>query len=221
MILMDELLELAHSIHPFTICGEGNVSCREEETLLIKASGTNLDDLGYDDLVRCRFDGKPLEDEEKKPSMEVSFHAWILKTFPQINFVAHTHPTHTNKILCSERIYSFAKRRLFPDQIVRNGSRSCVVPYATPGKPLKKAVEESIIEFMGSEKYFPKLILLQNHGIITAAASAKDCVSSTLMCEKSAEIYSGARAMGSINYLTKEQIAEVDMSPDEKYRRGI
>ena len=218
---MDELLELAHSIHPFTICGEGNVSCREEETLLIKASGTNLDDLGYDDLVRCRFDGKPLEDEEKKPSMEVSFHAWILRTFPQINFVAHTHPTHTNKILCSERIFSFAKRRLFPDQIVRNGARSCVVPYATPGKPLRKAIESSIIEFMAAEKYFPKLILLQNHGIIVAGISAKDCVSSTLMCEKSAEIYSGARAMGSINYLTKEQIAEVDTSPDEKYRRYI
>ena len=153
--------------------------------------------------------------------MEVSFHAWILKTFPQINFVAHTHPTHTNKILCSERIFSFAKRRLFPDQIVRNGARSCVVPYATPGKPLRKAIEESIIEFMGGEGYFPKLILLQNHGIIVAATSAKDCVSSTLMCEKSAEIYSGARAMGSINYLTKEQIAEVDKSPDEKYRREI
>ena len=41
------------------------------------------------------------------------------------------------------------------------------------------------------------------------------------MCEKSAEVYSGARAMGSINYLTKEQIAEVDTSPDEKYRREI
>ena len=218
---MDELLELAHAIHPFTICGEGNVSCREEETLLIKASGTNLDGLGYDDLVRCRFDGKPLEDEEKKPSMEVSFHAWILKTFPQINFVAHTHPTHTNKILCSERIFSFAKRRLFPDQIVRNGARSCVVPYATPGKPLRNAIKESIINFMGAEGYFPKLILLQNHGIITAGASAKDCVSSTMMCEKSAEIYSGARAMGSINYLSKEQIAEVDTSPDEKYRREI
>ena len=162
MIIMDELLELAHAIHPFTICGEGNVSCREEETLLIKASGTNLDGLGYDDLVRCRFDGNPLEDEEKKPSMEVSFHAWILKTFPQINFVAHTHPTNTNKILCSERIFSFAKRRLFPDQIVRNGARSCVVPYATPGKPLRDAIKNSIIEFMTAEHYFPKLILLQN-----------------------------------------------------------
>ena len=30
MILMDELLELAHAIQPFTICGEGNVSCRED-----------------------------------------------------------------------------------------------------------------------------------------------------------------------------------------------
>ena len=168
MIIMDELLELAHAIQPFTICGEGNVSCRDGEALLIKASGTNLDGLGYDDLVRCGMNGKPHEDEEKKPSMEVSFHAWILRTFPQINFVAHTHPTHTNKILCSERIFSFAKRRLFPDQIVRNGARSCVVPYATPGKPLRKAIEESVIEFMGGEGYFPKLILLQNHGIIVA-----------------------------------------------------
>ena len=218
---MDELLELAHAIQPFTICGEGNVSCREEGSLLIKASGTNLDGLGYDDLVRCGMNGKPYDDEEKKPSMEVSFHAWILNTFPQINFVAHTHPTNTNKILCSERIFSFAKRRLFPDQIVRNGARSCVVPYATPGKPLRKAIEESIFQFMGNEKYFPKLILLQNHGIIAAGTSSKDCIASTLMCEKSAEVYIGARAMGSITYLTKEQIAEVDTSPDEKYRREI
>ena len=218
---MDELLELAHAIHPFTICGEGNVSCREEESLLIKASGTNLDNLGYDDLVRCGMNGKPYEGEEKKPSMEVSFHAWILKTFPQINFVAHTHPTNTNKILCSERIFSFAKRRLFPDQIVRNGSRSCVVPYATPGKPLRNAIKESIIEFMSIEKYFPKLILLQNHGIIAAATSANECVASTLMCEKSAEVYIGAREMGSIKYLSKDQIAEVDTSLDEKYRREI
>jgi ribulose-5-phosphate 4-epimerase/fuculose-1-phosphate aldolase len=221
MELMDELLELSYAIHPFTICGEGNVSCRDGEALLIKASGTDLLGLQSDDLVRCGMDGKPHEDEEKKPSMEVSFHAWILKTFPQINFVAHTHPTHTNKILCSERIFSFAKRRLFPDQIVRNGTRSCVVPYATPGKPLRNTIKESIFKFMTEEKYFPKLILLQNHGIITAGAFAKDCVSSTLMCEKSAEVYSGARAMGSINYLTKEQIAEVDTSLDEKYRREI
>lgn len=221
MELMDELLELAYAIHPLTICGEGNVSCRDGTNFLIKASGVGLLGLKCDDLVRCGMDGKPHEDEEKKPSMEVSFHAWILNTFPQINYIAHTHPSNTNKILCSERIFSFAKRRLFPDQIVRNGVRSCVVPYATPGKPLRNAIKESIIEFMTIEKYFPKLILLQNHGIIAAGKSADECVASTLMCEKSAEVYIGARAMGSIKYLSKDQIAEVDTSLDEKYRREI
>ena len=49
MIMMDELLELAYAIHPFTICGEGNVSCRDGENLLIKASGTDLLGLKYDD----------------------------------------------------------------------------------------------------------------------------------------------------------------------------
>ena len=70
---MDDILKLAYALSSHTICGEGNVSVRDGDAMLIKASGTNLDGLGYDDLVRCRFDGKPLEDEEKKPSMEVSF----------------------------------------------------------------------------------------------------------------------------------------------------
>ena len=52
---MDELLELAHTIHPFTICGEGNVSCRDDANLLIKASGTDLLGLKYDDLVITKF----------------------------------------------------------------------------------------------------------------------------------------------------------------------
>ena len=218
---MDELLELAHAIHPFTICGEGNVSCREDPNLLIKASGTNLDDLGYDDLVRCGMDGKPHKDEELKPSMEVSFHAWILRTFPQINFVAHTHPTHTNKILCSERIFSFAKRRLFPDQVVRNGTKSCVVPYATPGAPLREEIKKSVEEFIGRNGYFPKLILLKNHGIITASASVQEAVVSTLMCEKSAEIYIGAKMLNIIQFLTPEEVAAVDTNPSEKYRREL
>ena len=84
---MDELLDLAYCVSSQTICGEGNVSMREEgDTFLIKASGTTLDTLDYEDLVRCDLDGNPLSDEEKKPSMEVAFHAWFYRTFPDINF---------------------------------------------------------------------------------------------------------------------------------------
>ena len=153
--------------------------------------------------------------------MEVSFHAWILKTFPEINCVCHTHPTNTIKILCSSRIHDFAYRRLFPDQVVRNGTRSCVVPYATPGLPLREAIKTSIEEFMERYEFFPKLILLNNHGIITASASIQEATVSTLMCEKSAEIFIGAKMLNNIQFLTQEEVAAVDTNPSEKYRREL
>jgi ribulose-5-phosphate 4-epimerase/fuculose-1-phosphate aldolase len=45
------LLDLAHTIADYTICGEGNVSERQtEDTFLIKASGTSLHTLSEEDL---------------------------------------------------------------------------------------------------------------------------------------------------------------------------
>ena len=220
-MIFDDVIQLAKSVSQFTIAGEGNVSVRDGDAMLIKASGSTLETMTDDDLVRCDLDGNALDGEEKKPSMEVSFHAWILKTFPEINCVCHTHPTNTIKILCSSRIHDFAYRRLFPDQVVRNGTRSCVVPYATPGLPLREAIKTSIEEFMERYEFFPKLILLNNHGIITASASIQEAVVSTLMCEKSAEIFIGAKMLNNIQFLTPEEVAAVDTNPSEKYRRQL
>jgi ribulose-5-phosphate 4-epimerase/fuculose-1-phosphate aldolase len=72
-----------------------------------------------------------------------------------------------------------------------------------------------------NEGYFPKLILLQNHGIITASSSMKDCAAATLMCEKSAEIFVGAHTLGGVNFLTPQQVADVDTCPNENYRRNM
>ncbi len=220
-MIFDDVIELAKSVSQFTIAGEGNVSVRDGDAMLIKASGSTLETMTDEDLVRCDLDGNAFEGEKKKPSMEVSFHAWILKSFPEINCVCHTHPTHTIKILCSGRILDFANRRLFPDQVVRNGTKSCVVPYATPGAPLREAIKISVEEFMGRNGFFPKLILLNNHGIITASASIQEASVSTLMCEKSAEIFIGAKMLNTMQFLTPEQVVELDTNPSEKYRREL
>ena len=221
MMIFDNVLEMAKSVSHFTIAGEGNVSVRDGDAMLIKASGSTLETMTDDDLVRCDLDGNALEGEEKKPSMEVSFHAWILKTFPSINCVCHTHPTNTIKVLCSGRTHDFTNKRLFPDQVVRNCIKSCVVPYATPGAPLREEIKKSVEEFMGRNGFFPKLILLKNHGIITASASIQEATVSTLMCEKSAEIYIGAKMLNIIQFLTPEEVAAVDTNPSEKYRREL
>jgi L-fuculose-phosphate aldolase len=216
-----ELLQLAHTLSDFAICGEGNVSTRYENGFLIKSSGTSLDNLSPADLTYCTFDGEQINPKHKKPSIETSFHAWFMRTFDDINFIAHTHPTNTTKILCSNLIHDFASRRLFPDQIVRNGTRSCVVPYASPGIEILNVIEKSVSKFLDDYHYFPKLILLQNHGIITASKFQKDCITSTFMCEKSAEIFIGAHLLGQVKYLSEEQIDAVNQCPNEIYRRNL
>jgi len=221
---MSEILELAREISDYTICGEGNVSVRvDENTFLIKASGTSLHTLSEEDLTLCNTKGEQLDISHKKPSIETSFHAWIMKTFPKVNFIAHTHPPHTTKVLCTEPsiLYDFAEYRWFPDQIVRNGIKSCVVPYAPPGEAILRLVEKYVSKFVDKEGYFPKLILLQNHGIITASSSMKDCAAATLMCEKSAEIFVGAHTLGGVHFLTPQQVADVDTCPNENYRRNM
>ena len=149
---MSEILELAREISDYTICGEGNVSVRvDENTFLIKASGTSLHTLSEEDLTLCNTNGAQIELLHKKPSIETSFHAWIMKTFSGINFIAHTHPPHTTKVLCTEPsiLYDFAEHRWFPDQIVRNGVKSCVVPYAPPGEAILMC-EKSAEIFVGA-----------------------------------------------------------------------
>ena len=220
-MIFDDVLDLAKKVSKYTIAGEGNVSIRDGDTLLIKASGSTLETMTDDDLVRCNLDGNALDDEKKKPSMEVSFHAWILKSFPEIKCVCHTHPTNTNKILCSGDIIDFASKRLFPDQVVRNGIKSCVVPYATPGISLREEIKKSVLEFIVDNGFFPKLILLKNHGIITASTSVQEAIVSTLMCEKSAEIFIGAKMLSNIQVLTQDEIDAVNTDPSEKYSRSL
>ena len=90
-----------------------------------------------------------------------------------------------------------------------------------PGIKLRNAIKESVEKFISIEGYFPKLILLKNHGIITSSSSIKDCIISTFMCEKSAEIFIGAKILNNISFLSEKEIAEINKDPNEKYRRNL
>ena len=218
---MDSIIELARALGPYAICGEGNVSVKDDDSFWVKASGTPLDTLEKRDLVACKLSGVPFDSLGLKPSIETGFHAWFMREFDEIKFVAHTHPPKSMQVVCSEQIWSFADHRLFPDQVVRNGAKSCVVPYAMPGKPLLEEIKKSVLAFVEEEGYFPKLILLQNHGIIVASTSHKECIASTLMCEKSAEIFIGAKTLGQTRFLSEDEVKEIDKCPSEERRRKM
>ena len=217
---MKDLINLSHSVSKYCVGMEGNVSMKTETGLVIKASGSKLSNLNEKDLVSFDFLNKQLDNFEKKGSMELGFHTFLLQQ-DNINFISHTHPINTLKILCSQHVDVFANNRLFPDQVVFNGKKSCVVPYAKPGDELTEAIKTQVNFFIKINEEFPKLILLKNHGIIACGKTAEECIIITEICEKAAEIFIGSVLLGGTNFLSTFQINNLIFDEKEKYRKSL
>jgi L-fuculose-phosphate aldolase len=168
------------------------------------------------DFVKFDFNGNQLNNLDRKGSMELGFHTFLLN-FDDINYVSHTHPVHTLKVLCSISSSTFANKRLFPDQVVFNGGKSCLVPYAKPGEDLTNAIKKSVLDFINNEGYFPKLILLKNHGIITYGKNVDECIIAADICEKSAIIFN--QDLTHVTFLSNHDVSNLINDEKEKYRQ--
>ncbi|MGZ8939916.1 MAG: class II aldolase/adducin family protein, partial [Limisphaerales bacterium] len=67
--------------------------------------------------------------------------------------------------------------------------------------------------------YVPRLILLQNHGIIAVGPTAQSVLSSILMATKAAEIFVGAASLGGPNFMAQKDVDRITSRPDEHYRQ--
>ena len=233
--------ELGREERRLAILGEGNASARvSDETFLVKASGASLAKLSARDVTACRadtllpllnqemlsddsIDGTLVEAREvpgsKKPSVEAIFHAYLL-SLAGVAFVGHTHPVAVNQILCSTHARTFARRRLFPDEVVCCGPESVFVPYLDPGLKLAQGIRWAVSAYTRRHHTPPRVILLENHGLIALGPTAESVLASTLMAVKAAEIFAGAAAMGGLpRFLTSAQVARIAGRSDEHYRQ--
>jgi rhamnose utilization protein RhaD (predicted bifunctional aldolase and dehydrogenase) len=156
--------------------------------------------------------------DAKKPSVEAAFHAWLL-SLENVQFVGHCHPVAANQVLCSPRARDFAERRLFPDEVVCCGPASVFVPYTDPGIPLAREIKERVLLYIKQSGFTPRLVLLQNHGIIALGPTPDSVLSCILMATKAAEIFVGAAALGGPNFMSPKDIERIASRPDEWYRQ--
>ena len=238
------LLRLSHELgredRGWAILGEGNTSARiDAESFLVKASGTNLGSLRKEDLVQCKtlqllslLDRRGASDQEvdsalyasrvsegsKKPSVETLFHAYLL-SLPGIAFVGHTHAPAVNRILCSPRAKEFALKRIVPDEVICCGTESIFIPYTDPGLKLAQAIKKATDSYYKRKRIFPRVIVLQNHGIITIGGTTQAVLAAMMMAEKSAMIWLGAAALGGPVFMTKQQVERIASRQDEDVRR--
>jgi rhamnose utilization protein RhaD (predicted bifunctional aldolase and dehydrogenase) len=241
---MTALLELSHDLgaehRHLAILGEGNTSARiDRDTFMVKASGSSLGTLTEHEVVACRFAPLLAAMEEaaadddavetallsarvdpaaKRPSVEALFHADLL-SLPAVNFVGHTHPIAVNSILCSPMAETFARNRIFPDEVVCCGSRSVLVPYADPGLRLAQLIHAAAREYLEEHGAAPRVILLGNHGVITLGVSTAAVKTAMFMAVKAAQIFLQAAALGGPVFLSPENVERIAGRKDEHHRQ--
>ncbi|MCB9455855.1 MAG: class II aldolase/adducin family protein [Anaerolineaceae bacterium] len=225
--------------HDYVILGEGNTSARiDADRFWVKASGVSLVGITGDGFVQVdtskilAFLDEDLSDTAIKdrltaaviagsgrPSVETALHALAL-TLGGARFVGHTHPTAVNAVLCSRQAEQAVSGRLFPDEIVVCGPAPLFIPYIDPGLPLARAVREGIERHIRQYGEPPRVILMQNHGLVALGQTAEAVEQITAMMVKTARILLGTYALGGPQFLSPEAVARIHTRPDEHYRRG-
>lgn len=242
----EELIQLSRELgrpeRNLVIIGEGNSSLRvDEKSFWIKASGHQMPTITAAGFAHIRFEPilnlfeeppQTLTEQRKlllaarvdrsdpAPSVETSFHAMLLHECG-VKCIAHTHPIAVNRLMCSAHAQTFARQRLFPDEIVLCGPESIFVPYVDPGLPLAIEIRRRVHAYMETYGEAPKVILLANHGLITLAQTTTEALNITLMADKAAAILWGALQLGEVPFLSVEEVMHIYRRPDEIYRRKM
>jgi rhamnose utilization protein RhaD (predicted bifunctional aldolase and dehydrogenase) len=239
------LVEMSHQLgqpeRDLVMLGEGNTSglC-DDDTFWVKASGTELRTIEPGGFVRVRLqpvcalaDQENLSDQglkdaleaakvdgssKKRPSVETVLHALALCE-ANVRFVGHTHPVAVNALMCSVAASEAIAGRLFPDEIVVCGPAPMYVPYTDPGLPLARAVRDGFRRYADAWNQPPKVVLLQNHGLIALGSSPQEVDNITAMYVKTCRVLAGAFAFGGPHFMTPENVERIHTRPDEAYRR--
>jgi rhamnose utilization protein RhaD (predicted bifunctional aldolase and dehydrogenase) len=225
----------------YAIMGEGNTSARvDEDTFYVKVSGSELRTATEKSFVRCSSERvlglmsvPDLDDKKTKeglmaakvdpgdpghPSIEALLHALCLR-LPGVDFVGHTHPVAVNRITCSVNFEQAFAGRLFPDEIVVCGIAPVLVPYTDPGIPLALKVGSLLEEYLGRYGEPPRIVIIQNHGLIALGRTSQQVEDLTRMEVKVARILLGTYAAGGPRFMTQHDVDRIRTRPDEAYRK--
>jgi rhamnose utilization protein RhaD (predicted bifunctional aldolase and dehydrogenase) len=240
---LDELVamsaELGLPAHEYVILGEGNTSVRaDDNSFWIKASGTSLAGATRDNFVCVKTElilaalDQPARNDaalkellraatiqgQRAPSIETFLHALCLR-LSGVRFVGHTHPAVALGLLSGCRSRELFAGCLFPDQIVVLGPAMAYVPYTDPGLPLALALRAGLADFLDQYRREPKVILMENHGVIALGSTAQEVLNVTQMLVKTCRIIAGTLSAGGPRFLAPAHVDRIDKRPDELARR--
>ncbi len=174
----------------------GNVSCREDDHLLITPSGVPVSKMRHDSIVAMDYSGKVIGGG--KPSSEWHFHLDLLKSRPDLNAIVHTHSPHATALAClREDLPAFH----YMIAIAGGDSIRCA-PYALFGTETLSAHAVTAMKDR-------KACLLANHGLIAAGRDLDEAMAVAIEIESLCQQYLLARQTGKPVLLSSEEMQAV------------
>jgi rhamnose utilization protein RhaD (predicted bifunctional aldolase and dehydrogenase) len=214
--------EMGEPARDYVIQGEGNTSARiDEDTFWIKASGADPVSADAQSFLRVRLDdvldiidgpsmmepevrtrlaaAKVDHDAPGSPSIETATHALCL-SLGEAAFVGHTHPTPVNAILCARDAEAAFAGSAYGHEAQVCG-KPLFVPYAPVGQPLARVVREGLQAYRDQHGQPPRVILLQNHGLVALGHTPDEVLYITALMVKTARILLGTHAWGGPHFV--------------------
>jgi ribulose-5-phosphate 4-epimerase/fuculose-1-phosphate aldolase len=226
-----EFIELARSLggplSRMAIWGEGSGALKMPgNRFLATRAGAQLDRLAPDDLVELDLKkmtdmqaGESVSEEEiaeaqtirgqAAPTTDALLYAYLLG-FEGVNMAVHIQPVEINQILCSPRARQFADRRSTPGEILAFGSAMLLASYADPGLQLAREVRRRMALWRDRYKTAPRVVLIQNHGMIALGGSGAEILKIIDTTLKAAQVFIGASLLGGPVFMTPSNVTHLE-----------
>ena len=177
----------------------GNCSCRDREGFLITPTGVDSSKLTTDMMVRMNLSDNLSEPKKKyQPSSEWQFHQAILKKYPEINAVVHTHSVFASTLsVLGQDIPAFH----YMIAVAGGDSIRCA-PYAMFGT---KELSDNILKAIQDRK----ACLLSNHGLVAVGKDLNEAFNIAEEVEHLSRLFVEAKKIGEPLLLNDRQMAEV------------
>ncbi|EKE04177.1 MAG: hypothetical protein ACD_20C00098G0005 [uncultured bacterium] len=174
----------------------GNISIKYKNNILITPSGMNLADVTEEDVSVLDIDGNNIS--EKKPSSEKKMHLEIYKARPDITSIVHAHaPKATAFAVAGIPLNA----PILSEALVILG----YIPVAEYAMPSSDKLALIVADYFKTYD----AVLMANHGVVLGGTQLKDVYYKLETLELYAEISIGAKLLGNLNELSKENIQEL------------
>jgi len=178
----------------------GNVSARTADGLVaITPSAVKYDVLTPADIAIVDLDGKVVQ-ANRKPSSETPMHTAILRNFPHINAICHSHSPHAIAFAMLGEQVPAANIELW-----QCGAPIPVLPWACPGTEAGAGVAVQVLRQRPGLKVF----LLNKHGPVSVGDSLDSAFDMAFAAEVGMQAYHYALCIGKPQPLTPQQIEEI------------